>query len=147
MRALASAGAGFLAAVLWFDLMFDVQVRGYGGELPAVVRDSIAAYYQRVTTTSHPMSRLVAAVMVLTLGALIGEVVFGTTPLWSAIPSLALVAAAVVLAAARTVRSAVRLGTQADSAERQSRLAHAIYRDHVLCFVAIAVTVMLQIAA
>jgi hypothetical protein len=82
--------------------------------------------------------------MVLTLGALIGEVVFGTTPLWSAIPSLALVAAAVVLAAVRTVRSAVRLGTQADSAEHQSRLAHAIYRDHVLCFVAIAVTVMLR---
>ena len=36
MRALACAGLGFLAAVLWFDLMFDVQARGQGsGDLPA----------------------------------------------------------------------------------------------------------------
>ena len=28
MSAFVSAGAGFLLAVLWFDLMFDVQARG-----------------------------------------------------------------------------------------------------------------------
>jgi hypothetical protein len=136
-----------LLAVLWFDLMFDVQVRGYGGELPSEVRDSIAAYYRRVTTTSHPMSRLVAAVMLVTLAALVGEVALGATPLWAAVPSLALVAAAVGVAAARTVRSAVRLGTQVDGSHAQSTLAQAIYRDHVFCFMAVAVTVILQIAA
>jgi hypothetical protein len=147
VRAVASVGAGFLLAVLWFDLMFDVQVRGYGGELPADVRDSIAAYYRRVTTTSRPMNRLVAAVMLLTLAALIGEVALGATPLWAAVPSLALVAVAVGVAAGRTVRSAVRLGTQVDSPDAQSTLARTIYRDHVFCFVAVAVTVILQIAA
>jgi hypothetical protein len=30
MEVLTAAGAGFLLAVLWFDLMFDVQVRGRG---------------------------------------------------------------------------------------------------------------------
>ena len=29
MIACASAGGGFLLAVLWFDLMFDVQARGH----------------------------------------------------------------------------------------------------------------------
>ena len=40
MTAVAAAGAGFLLAVLWFDLMFDVQVRGHdGAELPEDVLD------------------------------------------------------------------------------------------------------------
>jgi hypothetical protein len=111
------------------------------------VRDSIAAYYRRVTTTSHPMSRLVAAVMFVTLAALVGEVALHTTPRWAAIPSLVLVALAVGIAGARTVRSAVRLGRQVDSPQTQSALAQGIYRDHVVCFLAVAATVILQIGA
>src|SRR5262249_38682417 len=85
VRVVASAGAGFLLAVLWFDLMFDVQVRGHGSQLPSEVLDSISAYYRRVTTTAHPMSRLVAAAMLVTLGALIGEVALGSAALWAAL--------------------------------------------------------------
>ena len=52
MRVAAALGIGFLLSVLWFDLMFDVQVVGHHDtELPTDVRDSIAAYYRRVTTT------------------------------------------------------------------------------------------------
>ena len=62
MSAFVSAGAGFLLAVLWFDLMFDVQVLGHGPHaLPERVLASIAAYYGRVTTAARPMNRLVAA--------------------------------------------------------------------------------------
>jgi hypothetical protein len=40
----ASAGTGVLLAVLWFDLMFDVQPRGHAGrDLPEEVPASIAA--------------------------------------------------------------------------------------------------------
>ncbi len=42
-----TAGAGFLLAVLWFDLMFDVQARGATVGSDAVV--SISTYYRRVT--------------------------------------------------------------------------------------------------
>ena len=64
------AGAGFLLAVLWFDLMFDVQVaRHRHGEAPEEVLASIAGYYRRVTTTSRPMGRLVGLVMLATLTA------------------------------------------------------------------------------
>jgi hypothetical protein len=147
VHVVAGVGAGFLLAVLWFDLMFDVQVRGHGADLPADARNSIATYYRRVTTTSHPMSRLVAAFMVVTVAALVGQVAFGTTPGWAAIPSLVLVVVAVGIAAARTVRAAVRLGTQDDSPEDQNALAHRIFRDHVVCFVAITTVVILQIAA
>jgi len=76
MRPLASAGAGFLACVLWFDLMFDVQVRGHGdGELSSGVRSSIASYYARVTTAARPMNWLISFAMLVTVVALVGELV------------------------------------------------------------------------
>jgi len=50
MPTFAAAGAAFLLAVLWFDLMFDVQSRGHMGDpLPSEVLASISAYYRRVT--------------------------------------------------------------------------------------------------
>jgi hypothetical protein len=143
----AGAGTGFLLAVLWFDLMFDVQARGHhGADLPAEVRDSIAAYYRRVTTAARPMNRLIAAVMLVTLGALIGVIVQGDTPAWSAWLALVLVVCGVALAAIRTVPHAVRLGTQADTAAQQSRLARGILRDHLLCIAAVFAALLLQVA-
>ena len=68
MHTFAAAGTAFLLAVLWFDLMFDVQTRKYpDGALSPEVLTSISAYYRRVTTDAYPMNRLVALVMVLTL--------------------------------------------------------------------------------
>jgi hypothetical protein len=44
----AAAGAGFLLAVLWFDLMFDVQTRKHASDsLPPEVLASITSYYRR----------------------------------------------------------------------------------------------------
>jgi hypothetical protein len=83
MHAFAAAGAGFLLAVLWFDLMFDVQTRKYTGDLPPEVLASISAYYRRVTTEAYPMNRLVALVMVLTLAAICAEIVQGGGGAWS----------------------------------------------------------------
>jgi ER membrane protein SH3 len=148
MRVVAGAGLGFLLAVLWFDLMFDVQALGrHEPELPSGVRDSIAAYYRRVTTTARPMNRLVAAAMLVALVGLVGQIVRGDANVWVEVVSLALTAFAIGLAAVRTVRNAVRLGGQTDPAGRQSVLARSILRDHVLCFVAIACTLILQVAA
>ena len=46
MHTFVAAGAGFLLAVLWFDLMFDVQTRKHAGNpLPPDVLASISAYY------------------------------------------------------------------------------------------------------
>ena len=61
--------------------------------------------------------------------------------------SLALAAAPISLAAARTVPSAVRLGARTDSAARQSALARSICREHLLCLAAIAALLALQLAA
>ena len=81
MIAFVTAGGGFLLAVLWFDLMFDVQVLGHReDELPESSLSSIAAYYARVTTAARPMNRLIATVMLATIAAVVAEIVDGRRP-------------------------------------------------------------------
>ena len=146
MNALAAAGAGFLTAVLWFDLMFDVQVRGHAGDLPAAVLDSIGAYYRRVTTQASPMSRLIPAVMLVTVLAIVGDMTVGGGPLWIDGPALALGLSAIGLAMARTVRDAVRLGAATDPTPVRSALARSVWRDHLYCLAAMTAVAALQVA-
>src|SRR5215470_2290169 len=123
----AAAGAAFLLAVLWFDLMFDVQSRKHrGNPLPADVLTSISAYYRRVTTDAYPMNRLVALVMLLTVGTLIAEIIQGVRPWWVGWVSLALVSVGIVTTLTRTVPNARRLGSAKDTPEVQSTLARTI---------------------
>jgi len=148
MHIFAAAGAAFLLAVLWFDLMFDVQTRGHADDpLPAEVLASISAYYRRVTTEAYPMNRLVALVMLLTLAAIVAEIVRGMYPWWIGWVSLALVGSGVVSTLTRTVPNARRLGGARDTPEVQSRLARAIYHDHLLSFARTCVVLALQLCS
>ena len=142
MSAFVAAGAGFLLAVLWFDLMFDVQVlRGAPEEGLA----SIASYYRRVTTGARPMSMLVGAVMAGTLAAIVAQIAGDDSPGWVGWSSLALAGAAIALAAAHTVPAAARLGARRDPPAAQLRLARGVCRDHLLCFPAIAAVIVIQL--
>jgi hypothetical protein len=146
--AFVTAGAGFMLAVLWFDLMFDVQLIGHDErELPEALLASIAGYYGRVTTAARPMNRLIALVMVATLAAIVAEIATGDAPRWVAWASLALAGAPIVLVGARTVPAAVRLGARSDPVDRQSKLARSILREHVVCGVAITALLAVQLAA
>ena len=145
MHAIAGSGAGFLLAVLWFDLMFDMQVRGHAADhdLPEAVRASISGYYARVTIAARPMNRLIALVMLVTVGAMGGLVLRGDLSLWRAVPAFVLTVVAVGIAAVRTVRNAMRLGRRTDEAARQSQLARSIRRDHFVELGAIVTALVL----
>jgi hypothetical protein len=148
VTAFVTAGAAFLLAVIWFDLMFDVQVlRAREIELPEEVLASISAYYHRVTTAARPMNWLVGAVMAATLVAIIAQLVRDEDPSWAAWASLELAGFAIGLAALRTFPRAVRLGERTDTIEVQSRLARSICRDHLLCMAAIGALIAIQLAA
>jgi hypothetical protein len=146
MQTFVGTGAGFLLAVLWFDLMFDVQVRGKAGVLPDATLNSIAAYYRRVTTDARPMNRLVPVAMLFTLVSIAVEIALRQVPLAVSIASLALAASAVGLAMWRTVRNAVAIGRGEGSVEHRSSLARRVYGDHVYCFAAMACVILLQLA-
>jgi hypothetical protein len=136
------ACGGFLLAVLWMDLIFDTQARG---ELTEPTLASIAAYYRRATTTSQPMSKLIAAVMVILLGALVFRVVSGHGPIWLDGASAVLAVIAIGLALVRTVRSAVRLGARADDPEVQANLVRSVLRDHVVSFGCMSAFIVLRL--
>ena len=149
MDAAVAACAGFLLAVLWMDLMFDVQVSRHAdeGELPAPVRESIARYYRRVTTQAQPMGRLIALVMAVLLVALVVQLVREEAPVWAGAASLACAGFAIALAGTRVVPQAVRLGAAADPPAVQDRLARSIWRDHLACLAAIATLLAVQLSA
>src|SRR4051812_34525279 len=113
-----AACCGFLLAVLWMDLIFDVQVLPHrrAAELPEAVLASICGYYRRATTTSRPMGHLIAVVMVIMLVALAFRAVRVDRPGWLVAVSALLAVAPVVLALSRTVPNAVRLGMRTGSA-------------------------------
>lgn len=157
MNAFVSAGGGFLLAVLWMDLMFDVQALGAlrerlrarpgagGSELPERTLASIAAYYARVTTAARPMNRLIAVAMLATLAAIVVEAANGAHPGWLPWVSLVLALSAIGLAGTRTVPGAVRLGARRDALSVQSALATRILAEHLLCFVSIGCLIGVQL--
>jgi len=142
------AGAGFLLAVLWFDLMHDIQLlRPRAGTDSAEALRSIARYYRRVTTEARPMNRLVALAMVGTLGAIVVQFSVDDVPAWVSWTSLALAAASVSLAAGRTVGNAVRLGAAVDElTPAHEVVALSIGRDHAFCLVSIGLLLVVQLA-
>jgi hypothetical protein len=142
-----SAGAGFLLAVLWFDLMFDSEVlRHRGRAVPEEALAAVSAYYRRVTTTARPMNLLVGAVMGGTLAAIVAQIAGDAAPDWAAWASLALAGPAIALAALHTFPAARRLGSGGNPAEVRTGLARSIGRDHLLCLAAIAAVLVIQLA-
>ncbi len=135
-----AACAGFLIAVLWMDLIFDSQVLQHRGAdvLPESVLASIAGYYRRATTTSRPMSYLIAAVMVVLLAALGFQLATGNDPIWRIAIAGVLSGVPILLALTRTVPNAVRMGAREGDSAEQSRLARAVCRDHLLCLVSLS---------
>jgi hypothetical protein len=117
------------------DLIFDIQVLRHrrADALPEAVLDSISGYYHRATTTSRPMSNLIALVMVILVAALGFRWAAGRDPGWLLAVSTALAGAPILLALIRTVPNAVRLGNRAGSPIELSRDARSICRDHLVC--------------
>ena len=148
MTAAAAAGAGFLLAVLWCDLMHDLQVRKHpSGTLPPAILASISGYYRRVTTDAYPMNLLVAFVMLMIVAVLAIELFVGDVPLWASGISLALAGWGIAGTRRRTVPTARRLGAAEDTPETQSTLARLICRDHLLSFARMFVILCLQLYA
>jgi hypothetical protein len=136
MAPLFTACSGFLLAVLWMDLIFDVQVlrhRDAGEELPEPVLASIAGYYHRAITTSRPMSRLIPVVMAILLAAFVFEAARGQASRWLLLASAGLAGFPTLLALRHTVPNAVRLGNRIGSLPEQTRLARSVCQDHLVC--------------
>jgi hypothetical protein len=141
---LLGAGAGFLAAVLWFDLMFDVQALRLDDPDGDARLTSIADYYRRVTIEAFPANRLVATVMLLTIAG--SALQWWRAPSWHAFVALVLITAPVALAARRVVPNAMRLGRRGDPLPVQRALARTILWDHVACLACVGLFLLWLVA-
>jgi hypothetical protein len=92
------------------------------------------------------MNRLVAAMMLVTLGAIGIQALVGDPPGWVSVVSAAAALTGIGLAATRTVPRAVRLGGRRDPAPVQTTLARSVFRDHLVCLAAIATLLVVQLA-
>lgn len=144
MAALLAACGGFLLGVLWMDLLFDVQILGAD---PQSAVASIVDYYRRATTQAYPMNRLIAAIMLATVGVTLYGLVRRRISTRLGLPAIGLAAGAVGLGLLRVVPNAVRLGSGADPPDRQLALARAICFDHLLCLALMAAFVALMLAS
>jgi hypothetical protein len=153
MELFLAAGGGFLVAVIWMDLMFDVlafapAISGPGGDsLPDEALARITTYYRRVTTEASPMDKLISAVMTGMVAILVAEVWEGGAGRMLAAASLACCGVPIVLALTRIVPNAVRLGSRRDDAATQSRLARGILFDHLACIAAMLLFLVIRFYA
>jgi hypothetical protein len=84
------------------------------------------------------MSRLIAAVMAI---AVLGSALAffaGRGPLLLRLLALTVVSGPALLAGMRVVPNAVRLGARKDDLAKQTSLARAICRDHIMCLAGVA---------
>lgn len=148
MTALLAAGGSFLLAVIWMDLMFDVQAlrAPRGTPLPDATVASIAAYYRRVTTDAAPMSQLVAVVMAITVLGTLQQLASGGGAFAGRLVALLLCVVPIVLAKGRVFPNAARLGTGREPRVVEETLAREIAWAHVGCFVAMLLFVAIQLA-
>ncbi len=145
-----TASAGFLLAVLWMDLIFDTQILrpdpARHRETEDAALASIAAYYRRATT-SRPMSVVIVLAMATLVACVAVEAVLGERPAWLIAVSAVLAGGPILLALARTVPAAVRLGGRTDPPAVQVRLARRILRDHLACLAAMSAFLVLWVVA
>ena len=145
-QALVGTG-GFLAAVLWMNLMFDFQALNHAGVLPQEVLTSIAAYYRHVTTDADPMGNVVSLVMILTILGTVLQLSRTAIPLWIRVGVVITALVPAVYALAFLVPAAARLGSEVDPPAVQSELVRAILWGHVACLLMVLAYLGLQIQA
>ena len=135
---------GFMLAILYIDLMFDVMSvphRRSGATLPREVLDPITHYYGRVTRNPY----VLMFVMLTTTIFLVLQIVYGLTPRWAAYGSLAAMGLAMVAGIVKVIPAARRLASGKDPAEVRTRLIHGVFTAHVLLLVCILVLAVIQL--
>ena len=136
---------GFMLAVLYIDLMFDVTAVPYrrsGTALPRDVLVPIAHYYGRITQNPY----VLMFVMLTTSVCLIAEVVYDLVPRWAGYSSLFLMGLAMVAGTVKVIPTAQRLASGKDPEDVQTTLVHNMFPFHILLFICILLLAAIQLS-
>jgi hypothetical protein len=142
-HSLSVAGLGFLSAVLWFDLMFDVQAFDLNEHKLQIIR----TFYRRATTDADPMGYAVAVFMAIAFSGMAMEAIYhgNEISLGVSLGSMLFTGTGITTAMIRTLGNAKRLGSGKDDISKQQKLAKSILGDHLMCGMCILVALVLQV--
>ena len=92
------------------------------------------------------MDLVIAVVMIVTLLALVAQLLAAASPIWVSWTSFVATGGPIGLALVHTVPSAIKLGKLADDAHvERGRLARLVLRDHLVALTGIVATLILQL--
>ena len=129
------------------DLMFDFQVLGHAGELPAEVLAAIVTHYHHVIEAAAPMGNVTSLVMLLTVLGTVLQLSRSAIPLWIRGGVLVLALAITLITLAWVVSAVHRLALAADPPGLQSELARRILTGHLVGLGCVVAYLGLQITA
>jgi hypothetical protein len=127
---------GFMIAVLYIDLQFDILAlpyRGAKGPLSTDVLEPIASYYRCITKNPY----LLMFVMLTTLICLIAEVMYDLVPRWAGYTSLFLMGLSMSVGTFKVIPTAQRLAAGKDPVDEQTRMVRSIFPFHIVLLISI----------
>ena len=136
---------GFMLAVLYIDLHFDISALAFRknkASVPKEVLDSISSYYKRVT--SNPW--LLVFVMTTTVICVVWEIVYELVPPRVGYGSLILFAILMVIGMVKVIPAAQRLGSGKAGDEERIKLVHSLFPYHMIFLVIIATLTLLHLS-
>ena len=121
---------GFMVAILYIDLQFDILSLPYRrtpGPVPNGVLGQIATYYGVITKNPY----LLMFVMMTALVCIIFEIVYSLVPQWAGYASLVLMLLAMGGGIVRVIPTAQRLATDKDTVEERTRMVQSMFPAHM----------------
>jgi len=137
---------GFIAAILWVDLIFDALVlphRGKDKPLPEEVLSTMSHFFRRIT--HRP--RLIFVVMIAIVYVIIRQIVEASVPAWVGWTSLILFLTTAIFASIHIMPTARRFGSRGDEVTKQSELAHSLFFLHAFSLAMIVLLGIVQLYA
>ncbi len=134
---------GFMLAVLYIDLVFDLSALPYRktkAALPREVLESITNYYRRIS--KNPW--LLIFVMITCATCIIWEIRYRLVPPRIGYSSIVLFGALMLIGMLKVIPTAQRLASGKESEEKQTRLVHGLFPYHVLFLIVIISLALLQ---
>ena len=134
---------GFMIAVLYIDLQFDLLALPYRRgrrPLPADVLESIARYYRCITKNPY----LLMFVMLTTVVGLVSEVMYDLVPRWAGYSSLVLMGVTMATGTIKIIPTAQRLAAGKDPVDEQTRMVYSIFPFHLLVLTTVLLLAAVQ---
>ena len=134
---------GFMMAVLYIDLMFDIMAAPYrktNAALPKAVLDPITHYYGRITQNPY----VLMFVMLTALLCIGSEILYDLVPRWAAYSSLGLMLLSMMTGVLKVIPTAQRLGAGTDSEDARTRMVHSMMPFHLILMVNILLLTAIQ---